>query len=146
MYQQALPKDFLTIEEAVALIKSDTRADAKVDTALLARNLIWLEEKHNFTIPLMKTVPGKSKPVKIGSKYVQVLTSYDKEVLRHAITEHYRETAGHDFIPNNTRALSTVADEEQSGGAVRPRRTKSIAKEGQIINGGETIKTNGADL
>lgn len=144
MQQQPLPKGFISIDDAVVLINSDTRSDAKVDTKYLVNHLDWIEEAHNFRIPLLKTVDGKIS--KIGSNYVEVRTTYDKEVLKRAIRNHYRDMVGREYEANITKAVSTVADEEQSGGAVRPRKSKAIAKEGAIIGTGETIKTNGADL
>lgn len=143
--QPTLPNGFITIEDAVKLIQSDTRSDAKVDTSWLVKHIDWVEEAHNFRIPLMKTTSDK-KVVSVGSKYVAVTTSYEKEVLKKAIRDHYRDMVGREYAAPVTKAVSTVADEEQTGGNVRPRKSKSIAKEGAVIGTGETIKTNGADL
>ena len=143
--QPTLPKDFMSLEEAVALINSDSRSDAKVDTKWMVKHIDWIEEAHNFQIPLMKTTSDK-RVEPIGKKYVQIVTSYDKELLKKTIRDHYRDMVGHEYDAPVTKAVSTVADEEQSGGAVRPRRSKSIAKEGAVIGSGETITTNGADL
>lgn len=142
--QPTLPKGFISIDEAVALINSDTRADAKVDTKWLVSHVDWIEEAHNFRIPLLKTTADK-KIAKVGSKYVQILSAYDKEVLKRAIRNHYRDLVGHEFSKENVRAVSSVVDDEVSSGA-RPRRSKPIAKEGQTIGTGETIVTNGANL
>lgn len=143
--QPTLPKGFISISDAVALIASDTRANAKVDTKWLVNHIDWVEEAHNFRIPLLKTTDD-GKISHIGDTYIQVTTTYDKEVIKKAIRDHYREMVGHEYDAPVTRAVSTVSDEEQSGGAVRPRKTKAIAKEGAVIGTGETIKTNGADL
>lgn len=139
----SLPKGFISIEEAIALIGSDTRTDAKVDTKYLVSHIDWIEEAHNFRIPLMKTTDDK-KTIHTGSRYVEVRSSYEKEVLKKAIRDHYRDMVGRDYAAPTVRATSTVADEEVSGG-VRPRKSKPIAKEGQLITG-ETITTNGANL
>lgn len=143
--QPTLPNGFITIEDAVKLIQSDTRSDAKVDTSWLVNHIDWVEEAHTFRIPLMKTTSDK-RVISIGSKYVEIMTSYDKEVLKKAIRDHYRDVMGYEYDAPITKAVSTVADEEQTGGDVRPRKSKSIAKEGAVIGTGETIKTNGADL
>lgn len=142
--QPTLRKGFISIADAVKLIASDTRSDAKVDTKWLVQHIDWIEEAHNFRIPLLKTVDGGVS--RIGDTYVEVMTTYDKEVLKKAIRDHYRDMVGHEYDAPATRAMSTVSDEEQSGGAVRPRKSKAIAKEGAVIGTGETIKTNGADL
>lgn len=143
--QPTLPNGFISVEDAVKLIQSDKRSDAKVDTKWLVGHIDWIEEAHNFRIPLMKTTSDK-KVVNTGSKYVQIVTPYDKESLKKAIRDHYRDMVGHEYDAPVTRAVSTVADEEQTGGNVRPRKSKAIAKEGAVIGTGETIKTNGADL
>lgn len=143
--QPTLPKGFISLEDAIALIHSDTRADAKVDTKYLVSHLDWIEENHNFRIPLMKTTD--KGPVKLHlSKYVEIRTAYDREALKRAIRDHYRDMVGHEYEAPAIRSLSTVADEEETGGNVRPRRRKPIAKEGAIIGAGETTTTNGADL
>ena len=143
--QPTLPNGFITIEDAAQLIHSDTRSDAKVDTKWLVSHIDWIEEAHNFRIPLMKTVEGKGA-VGIGSKYVTITTSYEKEFLKKVIRDHYRDMVGHEYNAPIVKAVSSVADEEQSGGNVRPRKSKPIAKEGAVIGSGETITTNGADL
>lgn len=142
--QPTLPKGFISIQEAVTLINSDTRSDAKVDTKWLVEHIDWIEDKHNFRIPLMKTTSDK-KVVKIGSKYVEIRDAYDREALKRAIRDHYRDMVGHEYAAQNVRAVSSVADDEVGSG-VRPRKAKPIAKEGQTIGTGETITTNGANL
>lgn len=141
---QPTRKGFLSIEEAVKLINSDTRADAKVDTKWLVSHIDWIEEKHNFRIPLLKTT-SDNKIVHIGSKFVEVLDDYDKATLKRCIRDHYRDMVGHEFNAPTVRAVSSIADDEVGAG-VRPRKSKPIAKEGQIIGTGETITTNGANL
>lgn len=141
--QPALPKGFISIGEAVELINSDSREEAKVDTKWLVGHVDWIEEAHNFRIPLLKTKDGKL--LKCGSKFVQIMNSYDKEVMKKVIRDHYRDLVGREYQAQNVRAVSSVADDSVAGG-VRPRKSKPIAKEGQVIGTGETITTNGANL
>lgn len=142
--QPTLPKGFLSVEDAVLLIHSDKRDNAKVDTKWLVSHIDWIEENHNFRIPLMKTT-DKKDVVKIGSNYVEVRNAYEREMLKKAIRDHYRDMVGHDYAAPTVKSVSTVADEEESGGNVQPRRRKPIAKEGATITG-ETQTTNGANL
>ena len=142
--QPQLPKGFISLTDAATLINSDTRAEAKVDTKWLVSHIDWIEEAHNFRIPLMKTTSDK-RVVHNGSKFVEIRTSYDKEFLKKVIRDHYRDIVGHEFNAPTIRAVSSVADDEVGAG-VRPRRSRPIAKEGQTIGTGETITTNGADL
>lgn len=142
--QPQLPKGFISLTDAATLINSDTRAEAKVDTKWLVSHIDWIEEAHNFRIPLMKTTSDK-KVVRNGSKFVEIRTSYDKEFLKKVIRDHYRDMVGREYNAPTVRAVSSVADDEVGTG-VRPRRSRPIAKEGQTIGTGETITTNGADL
>lgn len=148
MNNNNLPNGFISVEDAVALINSDTRSDAKVDTQYLVGHIDWIQEKQNFRIPLMKTVEknGMKTVEHMGSKNVFISTSYEKELLKKTIKEHYREMAGKEYITSNVRSVTSVADEETSGGSVRPRASKkSIAKEGAVIGEGSSITTNSAD-
>lgn len=159
MNNNPLPKDFIDINEAVALINSDKRDDAKVNTQWMAEHIDHIEEYRNFRIPLvrfateseiekkMRMYPGRrpSYLVDIGSKWVHINTSYEKELLKETIRKHFRDTSGRDFIKSNTRGVSTVMDEE-TGSNERPRRTKkTIAKEGETIGAGSSRTTNSAD-
>lgn len=159
MNNNSLPNGFISVDEAVALINSDKRDDAKVDTQWLAGHIDWIEEAHNFRIPTvrfatkeeveaeMKVHPGRRPNglIRTGSKYVQILTSFEKELLKKTIRDHYRDTAGREFIEKTTRGVSTVMDEE-TGGSERPRRSKkTIAKEGEVIGTGSSRTTNSAD-
>lgn len=157
--QPALPKGFISVEEAVELINSDTREEAKVDTKWLVGHLDWVEEAHNFRIPLVRQATKEEYTkiisnhpaanfdglIHLGSKYVQIISSYDKEVIKKTIRDHYRDLVGREYQAQNIRAVSSVADDTVAGG-VRPRKSKPIAKEGAVIGTGETITTNGANL
>lgn len=144
--QPALPKGFISIDDAIELINSDTRSNAKVDTKWLVRHIDWIEEAHNFRIPLAKSDPKSKRGITVvGSKFVQIINSYDKEVMKRAIRNHYRDMVGREYQAPTVHAVSSVADDEVASG-VRPRRAKPIAKEGQTIGTGETITTNGANL
>lgn len=159
MDPKSLPNGFITVEEAVALINSDTRDDAKVDTQYLVSHIDWIEEAHNFRIPLvrlstkeemeaiLKRYPGRrlNGLTSLGSKTVAINTAYEKELLKQTIRNHYKEMAGREYEKPAVRGLSSVADEETGGGQVKPRRSKTIAKEGETIGSGQSRITNSAD-
>lgn len=159
MDPKSLPNGFITVEEAVALINSDTRDDARVDTQYLVSHIDWIEEAHNFRIPLvrlttkeelqaiMKRYPGRRPNglTRLGSKTVTINTAYEKELLKQTIRNHYKEMAGREYEKPTVRGLSSVADEETGGGQVKPRRSKTIAKEGETIGSGQSRVTNSAD-
>lgn len=157
--QPILPKDFLPIEEAVALINSGTRSDPKVDIKKMALSLDWIEPNHNFRIPLVRLAtkeeylnlirvthnPHPNDLIRLGSKYVEIRDGYDMERMKKVVRDHFRDMAGHEYEAQEVRAISSVADDEVAGG-VRPRKAKPIAKKGQAIGTGETITTNGANM
>lgn len=159
MNNNPLRNGFISVNDAVALINSDKRDDAKVDTQWLAGHIDWIEEAHNFRIPVVrfatreeieaqrKAHPGRRPNglISLGSKYVEISTSYEKELLKKTIRDHYREMAGREYAQEITRGISTVMDEE-TGNSERPRKTKkTIAKEGETIGTGSSRTTNSAD-
>lgn len=156
MSPNSLPPGYVSIEEAVALIKSDTRANPVVDMDYLILHKKWIDTNHNFRIPRVK--PLKPEEVyrtkrgkiieyeNIGSINVMVNTSFDKELLKKTIEDKYRELMGRDYQEKITRGISTVADDAEGRNAVRPRSNKPIAKEGDSIGGSGVTTTNGAGL
>lgn len=151
-----LSPGFSTVDEAVALIKSDTKEHPVVDMDYIVNKTIWIETNHNFRIPLVKRLSRdeiyKTRRGKIieyehtGDMYVYIATNFEKELLKKTIFDKFRELVGHEYREAGVRATSTVADDAQGRDAVRPRSNKPIAKEGAIIGGGETINSNGDGL
>lgn len=151
-----LAPGFIEVEDAIKLINSDTRQNPVVDMDYLIGHVKWVETGHNFRIPrvkrlkpeeVYKTRRGKVVEYEtIGDANIYIANNLQKELVRHAIYDKYRELVGHEYQAPATRAYSTVADDAQGRDAVKPRTNKPIAKEGQSIGSGETISTNGADL
>ena len=147
---------FVSIDDAVALIKSDTRANPVVDMDYIVSRIDWIDTNHNFRIPKVRRLKPedvyRSKRGKVieyertGSVNVEVVTSFDKELLKKTIRDKYRELVGHEYQAKNTRGVSTVADDAEGRAAVQPRVNKPIAKEGDSIGGHGITTTNGAGL
>lgn len=149
-----LSPGFSTIDEAVELIKSDSRENPVVDMDYLVAHVVWIEANHNFRIPRVRRLSAdeiyRTKRGKIveyeqtGDTYVHVATNFEKELLKKTILDKYRELVGHEYRELGVRARSTVADDAQGKAAVQPRNnSKPIAKEGAVIGGGETVTSNG---
>ena len=151
-----LKPGFISIDDAVALIKSDTRQDPVVDMDWLIAHKVWLDRNgpaHNFRIPKIRRLKpeevhknSRGKLVefeKIGSVHVEVNTAFENELLKKTIEDKYRELVGHEYKQIITRAMSTVADDAQGRNAVQPRANKPIAKEGDSIGSGEIATSNG---
>lgn len=148
-----LAPGFVSIDDAVALIKSDSRENPIVDMDYLIAHKHWIEVKHNFRIPKVRRLKAdevfKTKRGKIveyentGEVNVAIDTAFDKELLKKTIEDKYRELVGHEYKEKLTRGVSTVADDAEGKQAVQPRANKPIAKEGASIGGGEIATSNG---
>lgn len=152
-----LSPGFVTVDDACALIKSDTRENPVVDMDYLVSHKSWIEVNHNFRIPKIKRLPAdkvyKTKRGKIveyeniGNAYVYLGTNFEAELLKKTILDKFKELVGHEYKEIGVRARSTVADDAQGTAAVQPRNnTKPIAKEGAEIGGGAIVDTNGQGL
>lgn len=152
-----LSPGFSTVEDAVALIKSDTKENPVVDMDYIVNKTVWIETGHNFRIPKVKRLkPEEVHRTKrgniieyetIGEVNVYIATNYEKELLKKTILDKFRELVGREYKEAGVRSTSTVADDAQGRDAVRPRNNaKPIAREGAVIGGGETITSNGEGL
>lgn len=159
MDRSSLPNGFITVEDAVDLIKTNTFEKPTVDIKYLVGHLDWVEVAHNFRIPrvrlvtkeeyaeLLKKFPGRcpSELTRVSDENVTLRTSYEVELLKKTIRDNYRDITGHAYSKANTRGITTVIDEEKGTDAA-PRATKNtIAKEGSVIGSGSTVSTNSAD-
>lgn len=157
--KNSLPPGFISIDEAVALIKSDTRENPVVDMDYLAAHKVWLDRNgpaHNFRIPkirmlkpeeVYRTKRGKLIDYEhIGDVYVQINTAFENELLKKTIMDKYEELVGHEYRELMTRGMSTVADDAEGTTAVQPRARTPMSKEGDSIGSGELLTTNGDGL
>lgn len=137
MEAQGLPKGFITVAEAIKLIESDTRDNAKVDTAFLVRNIPYMREGGNFNIRKLKH--ENNRIVRDGSVFVMLETEYDKVALEHAILEHYRKVTGRTAQPNDmgVKDVSTIVDsQDPESGRIR-KNQNPLSKYGEDLGSGE---------
>lgn len=122
---KTLPNGFISVEEAIALIQADSRKDATVDIAFLVKNLPWLEKNHNYTIKLLRHEGGKI--VDNGIKYVAIENDYQKEMLKHAITQHYKDLSGREIDPDTIgiRKITTAIEDNNPQGRPTINKTSS---------------------
>ena len=135
-----LSAGFITISEAIDLINKDTRDDATVDLSWMVKNIHYIQENKNFRIPLMYSDEKKIAHKK-GNTYVYVATSYEKEILRHAIREAFRLRTGKDVNPERkTKNKTTVYDPEYntlSQGSAIQSNPNPTTKAGDNLGKGE---------
>lgn len=156
MQPTTLAPGFVSVDDAVALIKSDTREKPVVDMDYLVSKIVWIEVNHNFRIPKVRRLSAdevyRTKRGKVieyentGNVYVSINTNFEKELLKKTILDKYRELVGREYKEAGVRAVSTVADDAQGRAAVQPRVNKPIAKEGSTIGEGTTVTSNGDGL
>lgn len=152
-----LAPGFVTIDDACALIKSDTRDVPVVDMDYLIAHKVWIEPDHNFRIPkirmlkeeeIRRTKRGKTIYQEvIGEVNVAVRTLYDAELLKKTIEDKYYEEMGHEYKKTSVIARSTVADDAQGESAVRPRNNPNpVTKEGETVQSGTFQSSNGEGI
>ena len=133
-----IPNGFISVEDAISLIESDTRSNAKVDTAFLLRNLPYLRVDGNYTIKKLKHENGKV--VDAGEEFVHIFSDYKRSMLEHAIIEHYKMVTGRDIDPESIgikKLMTTVDDEKNLSGRIM-QNTESSTKVGDTLVSGAT--------
>lgn len=141
---QQLNPGFVTIEDAIKLIRSDKRDDAKVDLQFLVNNIPYMRVKGVYNIRKLKTTNGKVE--RDGEVYVTLYTQYDLEILKRAIQDAYSERTGIQFNTENVGVnyVSSIIDQEKNQMSGRPQagaeavlQPNEIIKEGisQVIQG-----------
>lgn len=135
-----LSPGFIKVEDAINLIKQDTRDNATLDLDWMTKNIHYINENKNFRIPLMKSDANKIAHHD-GSTYVYIKDSYEKEMLRHAIRTAFRERTGRDINPEGTtHNKTTVYDPEHNtlsqGGAIQTNPNPTT-KLGDNLGNGE---------
>lgn len=135
MQEGSLPKAFLSFDEAIKLIQAETRDNPRVDISRLARNLKWLESKHNYTIFLLKR-DASGHIVSNGNRPVSIANEYEKTTLEHAIREKYKELARQEYQGDPLHKITTMVTDAESGGNSTGQpieNTESTIKEGDTI-------------
>ena len=133
-----IPTGFISVEEAISLIESDTRSNAKVGTAFLLRNIPYLRVGGNYTRQKLKHENGKV--VDAGEEFVHIFSDYKRSMLEHAIIEHYKMVTGRDIDPESIgikKLMTTVDDEKNLSGRIM-QNTESSTKVGDTLVSGAT--------
>lgn len=127
---------FITIEDAIKLIAKDKRNKATVDLKWMARNVKYVNEFKNFRIPLMES-DEKGRAHESGETYVYVATVYEKEMLRHAIREAYKNRTGQEVDAEGVYNRTTVYDPEYN------TSSKIVSSPHPNTEKGQALPTNG---
>ena len=139
MFNDKIPTGFISVEDAIKLIESDTRTNATVDADFLFRNIPFLRVDGNYTIRKLKHENGKV--VEDGETFVHIDSDYHRAMLEHCIVEHYKQATGRDIDPSQIgiKRLSTTVDDEQNPQGRITRNKSSKTKVGDSLQSG-TVK------
>lgn len=134
-----LSKGFIPVEQAIALIRKDTRDDATVDLDFMVKNIHYIQDNKNFRIPLMKSDENKIAH-RIGSVYVYIQTAYEKEALKQTIREMFKDRTNRDINPEGrVYNKTTVQDDEHNAGARIMSNPNPQTKVNDDLGRGETL-------
>lgn len=149
-----LSKGFIPVQQAIKLIQKDTRDDAVVDLDYLANNISYIQDNKNFRIPLVRNAneddikafkakyPGiRPRPtVRVGSANVYIASAYEKEILRQAIKDAFKERTNREIASEGrTYNKTTVQDDENNAGARLMNNPNPTTKAGDDLGRGETL-------
>ncbi len=140
MQNNTLPNGFISVPDAIALINSDTRSDAKVDIQRMLNNLPYLKVGGNFTIFKLKHKDGRV--VDDGVTYVQIVNDFDRVSLAKAIQDHYTELSGQMIDPTaiGIRSMTTTIDDDDAqSGRVRKNEAPMTKTGDSLGSGSKTV-------
>lgn len=138
MQAKILPPGFITVEEAVELINSDTRTNPTVNVDAMLESLPFLRIEGNFNIMKMKTDPNTGYAVPAGSTYVQIETEWDRAQIEHAIIAKKKEATGIEVDPMTIGVtnMTTAVDDEKNPSGKFKVNDQPLTKVGEVTAGG----------
>lgn len=129
--------EFITVDEAIKLIESDSRENPVVDIKQMTDSYTYIELAHNFRIPLL-AVNKDGFIVENGNRYITFEKEIDVLRFREVVLNHYKETTSAKYdeeaITNPTKSITTVSDPETNPTAI-PQNNPDGAKAGDDTNG-----------
>lgn len=131
-----LPKGFITIDDALALMEADTRTNPVVDTSFMMRHYTYSRTGGNFTIPLLAR-DAQGKIYRKGETFIHFEGEEDLWKFRGALKRHYKALAGKEIDENPVRHISTAVDPEKNPQGRPIPNDKPITKAGQDLGSGE---------
>lgn len=101
---------FISVNEAIDLIKAHTTKEPTVDLRFLVVNRDYIEKGHNFTIKTLDMKDGRV--VEGGVFYVRINKDSEKYTLREEIKDAYKRNEGIDLNLDErpTKEITTIVD------------------------------------
>lgn len=129
--------EFITVDEAIKLIESDSRENPVVDIKQMTDSYTYIELAHNFRVPLL-AVNKDGFIVENGNRYITFEKEIDVLRFREVVLNHYKETTSAKYdeeaITNPTKSITTVSDPETNPASI-PQNNPDGAKAGDDTNG-----------
>lgn len=129
--------EFITVDEAIKLIESDSRENPVVDITTIINSYTYIELAHNFRIPLL-AVDKNGFIVENGNRYVTFEKEIDVLRFKEVALNHFKEMTSAKFdeeaITNPTKSITTVSDPETNPASI-PQNNPDGAKAGDDTNG-----------
>ena len=103
--------EFITVDEAIKLIESDSRENPVVDIKQMTDSYTYIELAHNFRIPLL-AVNKDGFIVENGNRYITFEKEIDVLRFREVVLNHYKETTSAKYdeeaITNPTKSITQL--------------------------------------
>lgn len=148
MEQRTLPPGFISVDEAIALIKSHTKENPVIDLLFLVDNAGRIKTAHNFTIKRVKRgIDKKTKKeewVEDDPVFVTIWRDLERELLREAVKKKYAEFTGQalNIAELGLKSVTTTIDDEGNAtGKFRINKESNI-KLHDTIQSGAQLTTN----
>lgn len=130
-----LSPGFITVTEAIEMIKAETRDNPRVDISRLAENLEYLQPRHNYTIFLLAK-DSQGNIVSNGNKPIYIANDYEKALVEHTIIEKFEELSRQKYEKNKVRKITTSVTDADAGGNISGRPMVDTESKVQL---GDTI-------
>lgn len=108
---------YLSVEDAIKLIESDSRDHAVVDVQKMMATIKFLRKGKTFRVPLIRSINKYPFIEKVGSKYVIPKNEFERTSVEHAIVSKFEEETGKniDVETMGLKRINTVTDENNNG-------------------------------
>lgn len=105
---------FITVAEAIELIRSHTNNEPVVDLKFLVVNRDYIEKAHNFTIKLVDKKGGQL--VESGVIFTHISNDAEKYTLREEIKQAYKRNTGLELNLDDrpTREITAIVDPDSN--------------------------------
>lgn len=129
---KSLPKGFITIDEAIALVDKHTMAEPTTNLAMLLRGKRFIRLTENMTIPVWKKGEN-GKYGQTGEVFIRFDSQLDIERWKDVLSRKYREIVGRELDDNPVTGINF---DNEVGGWVGAQIEDENSRKDEIITSG----------